>query len=704
MTSTGLDIHALFAAHGARAYGESVSQLAHALQCAALARAAGADDDLVLAALLHDVGHLAGGDGVASEPGMGASGETPARHHGQHAARLIGPHVPERVAWVVEHHVPAKRYLCAVDADYAASLSPASVRSLEAQGGPLTPAECRAFERLRWFADAVAVRRWDDLAKDPAAVVPTLDAYEPLLSRYFGRPPRGVSRRGFLAGAGAGALLGLTPLRRASAQARFASNPFALGVASGHPLPDGVVLWTRLAPDPLHGGGMSDASVLVDWDVASDERFERTVRSGRVRATAQYAHAVHVEVQGLEPDRWYWYRFRAGGEISPVGRTRTAPLRTAQPERLRFAFASCQHWEFGLYAGYHHMLADDLDLICFLGDYIYESSSRNPPVRRHDQAEPMDLEGYRLRHALYKTDPDLRAAHAACPWVVTWDDHEVSNDYADDRGEYRGDPRAFLRRRAGAYQAYYEHMPLRRASLPRGPALRLYRGLGWGTLADFFVVDGRQYRAVQACAEGRRGGGQLVEATCTENFAPSQTMLGATQEAWLFDGLARARSRWTILAQQQLMGSLRQRTRSGAEAYWTDGWDGYAGARQRLLAHLRDHRVPNPVVIGGDIHSYWVTDLQVQPREGAPVVASEFVGTSLSSPGLPYDTFARMLPENPHVRFFESRSRGYVRCTVTPDRWLTELRALSGVADARAPVTTLASFGVESGRPGAQRL
>ena len=232
--------------------------------------------------------------------------------------------------------------------------------------------------------------------------------------------------------------------------------------------------------------------------------------------------------------------------------------------------------------------------------------------------------------------------------------------------------------------------------------MRLYRDLSWGRLADFFVLDGRQYRAVQPCGEGRRGGGQLV-ANCAKRQDPAQTRLGAAQERWLFDGLGRVRSRWTVLAQQQLMAQLRQRNRAGAEAYWTDGWDGYAAARQRVLAEIRDRRVPNPVVIGGDIHSFWVTDLKVDFTDAAPVVATEFVGTSISSPGIPYEAFARVLPDNPHVRFFDSRPRGYVRCTVTPERWLTELRALDNPADPRSPIGTLASFVVESGRPGAQR-
>ena len=515
-----------------------------------------------------------------------------------------------------------------------------------------------------------------------------------------------VTRRRFLAGAGAAAALALgrgEARLLAQSRPRFSDHPFKLGMASGDPSPDGMVLWTRLAPEPLRpGGGMGPDPVTVDWEVAEDEAMQRTVRKGRALASADLAHSVHVEVTGLEPARWYWYRFGAGAETSPVGRTRTAPARGDRPERLRFAFTSCQHWEFGYYAGYHHMLGDDLDLVFHLGDYIYETSVKNPPVRRHDQPEPKDLEGYRLRHALYKTDPDLRAAHAAYPWVVTWDDHEVSNDYANDRSQYRDDPADFLRRRAGAYQAYYEHMPLRAASIPSGPALRLYRGLGWGQLADFFVVDGRQYRAVQPCGEGRPGGGQLVEG-CSARFDEAQTMFGAEQERWLFDGLARARARWTVLAQQQLMAELLQRTATGGEAYWTDGWDGYAGARRRLLTHLRDQRVSNPVVIGGDIHSFWVTDLQVDARAASATVATEFVGTSLTSPGIPYALILRALPENPHVRYFESRSRGYVRCTVTGAQWRTDLRALEHVRDSRAPIRTLATYVVESGRPGAQR-
>ena len=515
-----------------------------------------------------------------------------------------------------------------------------------------------------------------------------------------------LSRRRVLTGAGAfGALFlgGAIRARPSPAQPRFSDYPFKLGIASGDPQADGFVLWTRLAPDPLARGGMGTDPVPVEWEVATDDGMQTVVQQGVALATADLAHSVHVEVAGLPAGRPYWYRFRAGSETSPIGRTRTAPDPAAVPARLRFAFASCQHWEFGHYGAYHHMQADDVDFVVHLGDYIYESSARTPPVRRHGLSEPTDLDGYRRRHALYKTDGDLQAAHAMHPWVLTWDDHEVSNDYAGDHSQYRDDPAVFRRRRLAAYQAYYEHMPLRAAVRAVSPEMRVYGRLRWGALADFFVLDTRQYRAVQACGEGRRGGGQVVD-DCVARMDPAQARLGAGQERWLLEGLARSTARWNVLAQQQLMAQVRRRTPWNTDVVWTDGWDGYAGERQRILAHVRDARVPNPVVIGGDVHSYWVTDLKVDFTETAPVVASEFVGTSISSSAPPIPAMLRAVAENPHVRYFEGRYRGYVRCTVTPERWVTELQALDNVGDARSRIDTLATFVVENGRPGAQRM
>ena len=512
-----------------------------------------------------------------------------------------------------------------------------------------------------------------------------------------------LSRRHFLAGAGAYA--GLAALGcfhgGATRSARLAGDPFRLGVASGSPTPDGFVLWTRLAPLPPGAEGVPPEPVAVAFELAHDEGMTRIVRSGTAWATPELAHSVHVEQRGLDPARGYFYRFHAGGYTSPVGRTRTAPANGAVLDRLRFAFASCQNWEHGRFGAWRHIAADSPDLVVHLGDYIYEKAGSDA-VRPHDGPQPKTLAQYRSRHALYKTDPDLQAAHAACPWLVMWDDHEVDNDYAGDHSQDGDPPEVFLARRAAAYQAYYEHMPLWSSAAPAGAGATLYRRTGFGDLLELFVVDGRQYRSAQPCATPGHLGGQVV-ASCAERLDPARTVFGPEQEAWLLSGLAGSRARWNVIGQGTLMAEFDQKAGPG-EAYWTDGWDGYPAARERLLTFFRDGPTPNPVVIGGDIHSFWVTDLKVDARDPrAPVVATEFVGTSISSRSVSYETFAKLLPENPHVKFFESRQRGWVRCDVTPQHWVTELRVVEDVLDPASPASTLATFVVEDGRCGAQR-
>jgi alkaline phosphatase D len=515
-----------------------------------------------------------------------------------------------------------------------------------------------------------------------------------------------LGRRQFLSGALAlGTVqLGGPVLRRAWAQPRFASSPFTLGVASGYPLPNGVVLWTRLAPAPLQpGGGMSPDVVGVEWEVASDDKMAHVVQRGTAAATAEWAHSVHVEVEGLEPGRWYWYRFRAGGEVSAVGRTRTAPAPTTALDRLRFAFASCQQYEQGYYGAYHRMLADDLDVMIFLGDYIYESSWGRDHVRKHGAPEPITLDDYRIRHALYKTDADLQAAHGACPWIVTWDDHEVSNDYADDRSEQNHPREWYLRRRAGAYKAYYEHMPLRRQMVPLGPEMRLYHRVAFGNLVQFHLVDDRQYRSHQPCVGPGRGGSAVVE-DCAERLDPKLTMLGEAQERWLETGLDRSRARWNVIAQQTLMAQLDRKPGPGQQ-FWTDGWDGYPVARRRLLDYLGQRKPANPVVIGGDVHMFWVADLKPDfDAATSPVVATEVVGTSITSQnGRKQADIDALMGDNPHLRFGNPERRGYVRVELTPARMQIDLRAMRTVTQPRAPVDTLASFVVEDGRLGAVR-
>ena len=511
-----------------------------------------------------------------------------------------------------------------------------------------------------------------------------------------------ISRRDFLGCAGLAAA-GMAA-SRLLAQPRFATYPYTLGVASGYPTADGVVLWTRLAPEPVTGGGMPPAMVEVGWELASDEDFRRIVRRGTEIAAPEWAHSVRAEVAGLEPAQRYFYRFHAGGAVSPVGRTRTAPAAGAVADRLRFAFASCQQYEQGYYAAYRHLAAEELDLVVHLGDYIYESSWGRNHVRKHEAGEPHTLDEYRNRYGLYKSDLDLRAAHAACPWLATWDDHEVQNDYANDRSQ-NADPReAFLARRAAAYQAYYEHLPLPKRMQPRGPDMPLYTRWEYGALARFHVLDDRQYRSHQACPRPNRGGGSNVVplAECPELLAPGRTLLGAEQEQWLADGLARTGARWNVIAQQTVMAQVDRKAGEG-QSFWTDGWDGYPKARERLLGHIAAKRVANPVVIGGDVHTSVVADLKTDFDDlKSPVVATEFVGTSITSQGIPEKSLDTWRSDNPHIRFANSTRRGYTVLEITPQLCLARLRTVNE-KDPASPVQTLATWTVEDGKPGAQR-
>jgi alkaline phosphatase D len=522
-----------------------------------------------------------------------------------------------------------------------------------------------------------------------------------------------------------GPLVGLTRRRLITSSSAFAvgllgahayapaggGDPFPLGVAAGEPSPDGFVLWTRLARAPLAAdglGGMSEP-VAVLWEVAADEAMRHVVRQGTVEAHQPSAHSVHVEVSGLEPNRPYWYRFTALGERSPIGRARTTPSFGTSLERLRFVFASCSNWQVGYFSAYRHMVEEQPDLVMFLGDYIYEytipatSVAAARIVRPHDGPTATNLAGYRNRYALYRTDPDLKALHAAAPCLVTWDDHEVENDYANQWSQdMRVDPAAFLARRAAAYQAYWEHMPLRPRSPASPGALRLYRRVRYGDLVAVSMLDGRQYRSKQPCEVPPSRRGHVAPPSCTERLAPERTLLGAEQEAWLFDGFKRADTAWNVLAQGQLMAQLTQKSRTGESGFWTDGWDGYPAARQRLLEAMAASRVANPVVIGGDIHSFWTTDLKEDfnnPR--SPTVATEFVGTSITSDPPPHDLIAGLLPENPHVRYFESRHRGYVVVDLDRERMHVRFRIISDRRDAKATVDTLKQFVVRNGVAGA---
>lgn len=510
-----------------------------------------------------------------------------------------------------------------------------------------------------------------------------------------------LDRRSFLRVSAAFGLAGLAarPSLGIARTKSFANDPFSLGVASGDPSSDGFVLWTRLAPDPLNGGGMKPEPVNVRWEVATDDSMHKIVQQGEAMATADWGHSVHVEVAGLEPNRPYWYRFTAGDAQSPIGRGLTAPRADTAFERLRFSFASCQHYETGYYHAYRDMIAQEQDLIIHLGDYIYEGPAIKGRIRSHIGPEINSLDDYRNRYALYKSDADLKAAHAHCPWLVTWDDHEFDNNYANDHSEEKGiDPVAFLERRARAYQAYYEHMPLRKSQLPSGPNLKLYRSSSFGTLVQFHVLDTRQYRTPQPCGDGNKP-------LCDEVFSKDATLLGSTQEQWLTDGLSKTNSKWNVLAQQVMMGRVDRNPEEGV-AMSMDQWAGYEVPRTRLLSWLRDHQVANPVVLTGDIHSNWVNDLKTNFDDAnEPAVATEFVGTSISSGGDGAETrkdTAGVLRDNPFVKFYNCE-RGYVRCTVTPKQWESDYRVVTSVTQPTFEALSRAKFVVEAGRAGAVR-
>jgi alkaline phosphatase D len=521
-----------------------------------------------------------------------------------------------------------------------------------------------------------------------------LTAYDQLLC--------GMSRRELLRLAGwMGAAAIVQPLapRRAAGQVRFTDYPFSLGVASGDPLPDGVVLWTRLAPRPLEGGGMPQAPVEIAWEVARDRLFRTIDQKGTATADPQLAHSVHVEVTGLEPAREYFYRFRAGSEISQVGRTRTAPPAGAAVDRLRFAVCGCAYFEDGYFTAYRRIAESDFDFVLHTGDYIYEarpnSARLNRKIREHLVDEAFSLSDYRMRYAQYKMDEDLRAAHLSAPFLMSWDDHEVANNYAGDVDLGNTPREVFLLRRAAAFQAYYEHMPLRRPAFPSGSRMQIYRRLQFGSLVDLSILDTRQYRSDQACGDGARP-------ICAEALDPRRTMLGDEQERWLLDNLATARARWTLIG-QQVYSFARDMVKATPEGpYNMDKWDGYVGARNRLYARLKDAKTPNPIVISGDVHAHFGAELKQDFSDlRADPIGVEITNSSVSAGADGSDVAAdweATRADNPHIKYHGNR-RGYIACTLTPGQMRAEFRSLEFVTEPGAPVKTSPAFVVEAGVP-----
>ncbi len=488
------------------------------------------------------------------------------------------------------------------------------------------------------------------------------------------------------------------------------SDPFTLGVASGDPLPDSVILWTRLQPtEPL-----PDVDIEVTWEIARDENFAEVVVDGTALAIAALGHSVHVDASGLDPDQEYYYRFGLGEYTTPPARTHTFAAPGTLPDRFRFAFSSCQNWEQGRYAAYRDLVEEgDIDAFVFLGDYIYEYASGGYADERGrttgQDFECESLDQYRERYALYHSDPLLQAAHALVPWIVTWDDHEVDNDYAGDVSEQDDDPETFRTRRAAAYQAWYEHMPVR-LDAPDGPDYDIYRTFAHGDLLRFHVLDTRQYRSDQQ--RGEPFVAQLGDAVQVrdEELAtdPDHTMLGATQRTWLIDGVEASTAVWDVLAQQVFMFGGNAVVGAAPPVVVVDTWDGYAGERQIVLDAVGT-AADNLIVLTGDFHSAAVAELRSDPFDPAlPVVGTEFMASSISSSFFDDDETVEglvtgALSANPHLKWFDAQ-RGYTVCEVTPDRWLATYRAVADQFDETSPVVPISSWEVQAATPGVRQV
>ena len=497
-----------------------------------------------------------------------------------------------------------------------------------------------------------------------------------------------VNRRLFLMGGLAtGGAVAMSGVALGGGRRAALDFPFELGVASGDPRPDGMVLWTRLAPKPLEpDGGMGDASVAVEWEIADNETFADSIK-GTENATPAEGHSVHAEPAGLAPATEYFYRFRAEGHISEVGRTRTAPAAGSAPSSVKIAFASCAHYEQGFYHAYRDLAASAPDLVLFLGDYIYEKPTEaDKQVRKYSYTKPIEtLAQYRQRYAEHRTDANLRAAHAAAPWMPVFDDHELKNNW------WGSDSDVPDSHKQSSFQAFWENMPLPRSMKPADAAIPLYRRIEWGTLARFHLLDTRQYRQRQA-----------PDGDCDVINDGSRSLTGDTQEKWLLDGLAARDAGWDLLAQQVFFAQRDGDGKSSTCDIGEDSWDGYAPNRQRITQGWVDRKVRNPVVLTGDVHRAWANDLRVDYfKHESPVVGAELVTSSISSLG---SVNRPDLSASPHVNYVGG-DRGYVRATVTPEQIRAEFVAVSSALEedpAKVDFSVAREFLVLDGKPGLQ--
>jgi alkaline phosphatase D len=486
------------------------------------------------------------------------------------------------------------------------------------------------------------------------------------------------------------------------------AHPFTLGVASGVPRPDSVVLWTKLVITPADMQAASDTGepVWVEWEVFADEQLKQVVQKGKELTNKDLGHSVRVWVKNLEPATAYWFRFICGDATSAVGRTKTAPAPNEQVKSLRFALASCQHFEAGQYTAYKDIANQDLDFVLFVGDYIYETNL-NPSlaVRQHIGEEPKTLSQYRARYEQYKSDPALQSAHAKHPWVLMWDDHEVVNDYANDLDPAYSDSQLFLERRAAAYRAYFEHQPLwigPDVQSPHEASMRLNDHFQWGRLAELWTVDCRQFRSPHACSKPGSGGGRLV-LSCEELDDSARTMLGFEQEQWLHEGLINSKGQWKFVAQATQMSSTKIPTPLGKATY-TEAWDGYGPARDRFLKTLQRNQIANVVTLGGDVHMNVAANLRLQANtEDAPILASEFVTTSITSRGLSDRAVEVIKSNNADVLHMRADERGYALVSVYSEQVSCEFRTTPTPAGTLNTLSTQAVYFVDSGEAGPKR-
>jgi len=544
---------------------------------------------------------------------------------------------------------------------------------------------------------------------------------EPIPATSAARPRRRRVLKAAALTAGAAAL----PLSLGGTATAAPAPQFLHGVASGDPIPDGLVLWTRVTPTPEAVPGSNagpDTEVL--WQLATDRAFTDVVVSGTVTSSAATDHTVKVDARGLKADTQYWYRFTAAGVVSPVGRTRTAPAADAALAHLRLGVASCANWEAGYFSAYRHLAArGDLDAFLFLGDYIYEYKSgefcaRGTVVRPHEPThEILNLADYRTRHGRYKTDPDLQALHATVPTIAIWDDHEFAND-ASSTGAENHTPATegdWAARVAAAKQAYFEWMPVRPSI-----AGTTYRRLRYGRLADLSLLDLRSFRTAQA----KVGSGDVDSA--------DRTITGRAQLDWLKAGLSASDTTWRLVGNSvmispvaflslpdYLLRPLAQLLGLPAEglAVNPDQWDGYTHDRRELLGHLTSQGIRNTVFLTGDIHSAWAADVPVEaatyPASGT--AATEFVVTSVSSDNI--DDILKVAPQtvsllgvaaieaaNRHVKWVDLDSHGYGVLDVTPEQVQMDYFVLSDRTKRDATSKWTRSYRTRSGTQKIERV